>query len=296
MSEIDLEMLQSFCESVPLGVCLVDLKGKITYWNAAAESITGYLAHEVLGRAYRGDLLVHNTGKASAVETQCPVIEVLREGRPVQADLFLLHKLGNRVPVHVYAFPLRDAMGEISGVGEVLDPGAMSQENPTWVGHSDREFELATGLSATDESRDRLKALLRSRSASTSAVILIELSELNALLKHGGTGMLHQAIRVLAKTVAKLLPARHHVGCWTDWRLIALVPDCTPEMLDDIRLQLAGVGSSCAVKWWGDRVEIVVSSAAVYGSPSKDADVLIGELERQLKNASERKSETCSSS
>jgi len=295
MSAIELEILQNFCECIPLGVCLVDLKGRITYWNSSAESITGYLGHEVLGRAYRGDLLVHNAGKSPVIETQCPVNEVLREGRPVQADLFLRHKLGHRVPVHVYAFPLRNAMGEVAGVGEVLDPGETLQENPAWVGHSDREFELATGLAATEESRDRLKALLHSRSASTTAVILIELSELNALLKHGGSGMLHRAIRVLAKTVARLLPSRNHVGCWTDWRLIAFVPDCTPEMLEDIRLQLAGVGSSCAVKWWGDRVEMNIRSAATYGSPSKDADVLIGELELQLKMASARKSEPCSS-
>src|SRR6185369_11604861 len=167
MSAIELEILQNFCECIPLGVCLVDLKGRITYWNSSAESITGYLGHEVLGRAYRGDLLVHNAGKSPVIETQCPVNEVLREGRPVQADLFLRHKLGHRVPVHVYAFPLRNAMGEVAGVGEVLDPGETLQENPAWVGHSEREFELATGLAATEESRDRLKALLHSRSAST---------------------------------------------------------------------------------------------------------------------------------
>ena len=296
MSEIVLEMLRSFCQSVPLGVCLVDLAGKIIYWNAATESITGYLAHEVLGRAYRGDLLIHSAASASGVEMQCPILEVLREGRSVEADLFLRHKLGHRIRVHVYAFPLRDAMGEIVGVGEVLDPSELVQESPAWLGHSDREFELATGLAAVQETRDRVKALLQSRSATTSAIILIELTELHALLKHGGSGMLHQAIRVLAKSVAKLLPPRNHVGCWSDWRLIALVSDCTSEMLSQIRITLAGVGSSCAVKWWGDRVEMAIRAAAVYGDPSKDVDQVIHELEQELLKTSERKSEPCSSS
>jgi PAS domain S-box-containing protein len=296
MSETELEILKSFCDSVPLGICLVNLDSKIRYWNAATESITGYLGHEVLGRAYRGDLLIHNSAATRAVETQSPINQVLREGRSVEADLFLRHKLGHRLPVHVYAFPLRDSMGEVIGVGEVLDPAEVAQESPAWLGHSDREFELATGLAATQESRERVKALLRSRLASTSAVILIELTELNALLKHGGTGMLHQAIRMLAKTVAKLLPARNHVGCWTDWRLIALVPECTAEMLANTKVSLAGVGSSCAVKWWGDRVEMGIRSAAAYGDPSKDVDQLIGELEEELAKASGRKSEPCSSS
>jgi PAS domain S-box-containing protein len=296
MSETELAILQSFCDSVPLGICLVDLQGKIRYWNAATESITGYLGHEVLGRAYRGDLLIHNSVTTHALEMQCPINEVLRDGRSVEADLYLRHKLGHRIPVHVYAFPLRDSMGEVVGVGEVLNPGEIAQESPAWLGHSDREFELATGLAATQESRERVKALLRSRSATTSAVILIELTELNALLKHGGAGMLHQAIRMLAKTVAKLLPPRNHVGCWTDWRLIALVQECTAEMLADARISLAGVGSSCAVKWWGDRVEMGIRSAATYGDPSKDVDQLIGGLEQELSKASEGKCEPCSSS
>jgi PAS domain S-box-containing protein len=130
MSETELEILQSFCDSVPLGICLVDLQGKIRYWNAATESITGYFGHEVLGRAYRGDLLIHNSATTPAVETQCPIMEVLREGRSVEADLFLRHKLGHRIPVHVYAFPLRDSMGEVIGVGEVLDPAEVAQESP----------------------------------------------------------------------------------------------------------------------------------------------------------------------
>jgi hypothetical protein len=221
---------------------------------------------------------------------------VLREGRSVESELFLRHKLGYRIPVHVYAFPLRDPMGEIVGVGEVLDPSEVGQESPAWLGHSDREFELATGLGAVQETRERMKALLQSRSATTSAVILIELTEMNALLKHGGSGMLHQAIRVLAKSVAKLLPPRNHVGCWSDWRLVALVPDCTSTMLADIRLTLAGVGSSCAVKWWGDRVEMAIHAAALYGDPSKNVDQLIQELELELSRTSEEKSEPCSSS
>ena len=44
------ELFQSFCNAMPLGVCLVDREGKIVYWNAAAEGITGYHSHEVLGR------------------------------------------------------------------------------------------------------------------------------------------------------------------------------------------------------------------------------------------------------
>jgi len=289
MSEIDPQLFQSFSDAIPFGVCVVDIQGKIIYWNAAAEGITGYLRHEVLGRAYRSDLLIQCGGANASTEIQCPVIDVLRDGRTITADLFLRHKHGHRIPIHVFAFALRNKKGEMQGVGEIFDPSQAKQESPAWVGHSDREFEMATGLPAVQESREQLQILLRSRSASCSALLLIEMSEQQAIQQHGGTPMLHQAIRVLAKTVAGLLPSRNYVGCWSDWRLIAIIPECRPEMLERLKATLAGVGSSCAVKWWGDRVVVGMRAVARYVDSSQTAETLIQLLEHDLKNAADRK-------
>jgi PAS domain S-box-containing protein len=285
MSCIDAQLFESFSEAMPFGVCLVDLQARIIYWNMAAEGITGYLGHEVQGRAYRGDLLIRSTD----TKLQCPVMEVLRDGRAVAVDLFLRHKDGHRIPVHVFAFPLRDSNGEIRGVGEILDAERGKQESLGWAGHSDREFEIATGLPAVEESTEQLQTLLRSRTASSSALILIEMSEQRLILQHGGTAMLHHVIRVVAKTIAGLLPPCNYVGCWSDWRLIAIVPECKPEALERLKLALASVGSSCAVKWWGDRVVVGIRAAANYVDPSKPVDGLIQGLEQELKSATERK-------
>lgn len=282
MSEIDAQLFQCFSDGMPFGACLVDLHGKILYWNAAAEEITGYLRHEVLGRTYRGDLLMQCD--AANAKAPCPVLEVLRDGTSVAADLFLRHKHGHRMEVRVYAFALRNVRGEMQGVGEIFEHAHSRHESLSWGGHFDHEFELATGLPAVEESRERLQSLLHSSTAPTTALLLIEMSEQQALLQHGGAPMLHQAIRVLAKTVAGLLPVRHYVGCWSDGRLIAVVPECMPETLEKLKVTLATVGSSCAVKWWGDRVTIGIRAAARFVDPAQSADVLQA-LERDLKSA-----------
>ena len=273
---------------MPLGVCLVDLQGKIVYWNAAAEAITGYLRQEVLGRAYRGDLLIecsHCGGVKRNTELQCPVREVLRDGRAVEADLFLRHKDGHRLPVHVDAFPVRDSMGELLGVAEVLDPSRGKQESAGWAGHSERECEIAAGLPAVGESREHLQLALRSHSASGTALILIEMADQASILRHGGTAMLRQATRVLAKTVAGLLPSPHFLGCWGEDRLVALIPACGQQALEGLGANLAEVGSSCAVKWWGDRVAIRINAVARYLDSSLPVDALIQSLEDDLKSA-----------
>lgn len=289
MSEVEAHLFRSFSDAMPYGVCLVDLNSKIIYWNAAAEEISGYLGHEVLGRAYRGDLLIQCEGTNAGTEMQCPVMEVLLDGRPIAAGLFLRHKQGHRTPIHVFAFPLRDSMGEMRGVGEMFVPAHGQQESPAWTGRSDREFEIATGLPALAESREHLQTLLHSRAASSSALMLIEMSEQRAIQQHGGTAMLHQALRTLAKTIAGLLPSNNFVGCWSDWRLIASVPECKAETIETLKSKLAGVGSSCAVKWWGDRLVVGTHAAARLVDPSQTVDALIQLLEQDLKSIADGK-------
>jgi PAS domain S-box-containing protein len=288
MSQVEPQLFKSFNDAMPYGACLVNLEGKIVYWNVAAEGISGYLGAEVLGRAYRGDLLVHYESDKGCAEVQCPLADVLRDGRTVTADLFLRHKDGHRLPVRLSAFSLRDAAGEVIGVGEIFNRTQPEPENTGWPGYSGREFEMATGLPAVEESQQQLEAMLHSRTASSSALILIEMSEQRAILKHGGEAMLHRAIRTLARTVASMLPTPHYVGCWSAWRLLAIVPDCHPDALAKLQVALASVSSSCAVKWWGDRIPVGTRAAARHVDPSKSADALIRDLELDLKSASDK--------
>jgi PAS domain S-box-containing protein len=48
---------------LPTGVFAVDREGKINFWNAGAERITGYLKQEVLGRVYSDGFLEHPEGR-----------------------------------------------------------------------------------------------------------------------------------------------------------------------------------------------------------------------------------------
>ena len=224
MPEIGSQLFQSLCDAMPLGVCLVDLQGKIVYWNAAAEAITGYLSQEVLGRAYRGDLLIecsHCGGVKRNTELQCPVREVLRDGRAVAAELFLRHKDGHRLPVHVDAFPLRDSMGELRGVGEILDPSRGKPEGTGWTGHSEREFEIAAGLPAVEESREQLQ---------TGAAFAVGGEHGADLDRDGGTGAR------FCTTAARPCCARR-LACW-------------PRPLRDCCLRRTSWAAGARTGWW----------------------------------------------
>ena len=104
------------------GVCFVDQERRITYWNSGAETLTGYLRHEVVGRRCPESLLRHCTAEgAELCESGCPLEAFLADGQPREAFVFLRHKRGYRVPVRVRVTAVRDAQGVIAGAAEVFE-------------------------------------------------------------------------------------------------------------------------------------------------------------------------------
>jgi diguanylate cyclase (GGDEF)-like protein/PAS domain S-box-containing protein len=114
------------------GVYFVDKERQITFWNAAAERITGYQRDEVLGSSCRDGILQH----VDAAGTQlcicgCPLGASMEDGMAREAEVYLHHKSGHRIPVLVRSTPIRDENQTIIGAVEIFvdrsDPGEALQ-------------------------------------------------------------------------------------------------------------------------------------------------------------------------
>lgn len=127
------------------GVYFVDLGRKITYWNKAAEKISGYAASEVLNRACSDNILIHVDDHGGKLCTgNCPLHRTISDKKAREAELFLHHKNGHRIPVHIRVSPILDDMGEVLGAVE------MFSERTTGSGITLRLKELEN-LSLTDK-------------------------------------------------------------------------------------------------------------------------------------------------
>lgn len=114
------------------GLYLVDRERMITFWNRAAERMTGFTAEEVTGSHCYDNVLIHVDDRGNNLcWAGCPLVVTMEEGTPRQAEVYLHHKDGHRVPVSIRSTPLRDAAGKVIGGIEVfsdLSPrGAMRQ-------------------------------------------------------------------------------------------------------------------------------------------------------------------------
>ncbi len=127
--EAGLKQTMRLLDKVGEGVYFTDRQRRITFWNKAAERITGYSRKEVLGRSCADDILIHVDGRGrSLCGGLCPLAATLKDCRSRQAGVFLHHKQGHRVAVRVRVLALRDDKKSLIGAAEIFNEIAEKPE------------------------------------------------------------------------------------------------------------------------------------------------------------------------
>ena len=97
-------------ESITEGVFTIDLHKTITYFNPAAETITGFSAREAIGQK------CFDIFRADICEKRCPLDESVATGKPkLHPRVTLISKSGSEKPVSISTSPLKDEGGRIVG-------------------------------------------------------------------------------------------------------------------------------------------------------------------------------------
>ncbi|MFA5110950.1 MAG: diguanylate cyclase [Desulfobaccales bacterium] len=103
------------------GVYFVDRERRITFWNKAAERITGFTKSEVLGKRCADNLLGHVDEHGNSLCLgACPLSDTLQDGQLRSASVFLHHKDGYRLPVAIGVAPITGPRQEIIGGVEIF--------------------------------------------------------------------------------------------------------------------------------------------------------------------------------
>ncbi len=104
------------------GVYYVDRARRIRYWNHGAERLSGFPAAEVVGHFCYDNLLNHvDSAGRHLCRGRCPLAATIADGEPREAEVFLRHRQGHRVPVRVRTAPVHDREGRVIGAVEVFD-------------------------------------------------------------------------------------------------------------------------------------------------------------------------------
>jgi len=121
MDDISPNFYATLLDNLYDGVYFVNLEREITFWNKAAERITGFTKAEVLGKRCADNLLRHVDNRGNALcEGACPLSHTLRDGQFRSASVFLHHKQGHRLPVAIGVAPITDKGSNIMGAVEIF--------------------------------------------------------------------------------------------------------------------------------------------------------------------------------
>lgn len=116
----NLEVMKRIFEVFHEAVYIVDKERKILYFNPVASKISGFAKEEIEGKHCFDNTLNHidDQGKKLCLDG-CPLLESIRQQITTDNYVFLHHKKGYRIRVHVRSVPLFEN-GVVEGAIEVF--------------------------------------------------------------------------------------------------------------------------------------------------------------------------------
>ena len=118
---LEKDAYERIIENLYDGLYFVDRDRIITYWNKGAERISGFTADEVVGKSCADNILTHVDSQGNNLCTgMCPLAATISDGKLREAELYMHHKDGHRIPVSVRVSTLTDKNGIIIGGVELF--------------------------------------------------------------------------------------------------------------------------------------------------------------------------------
>ena len=257
----DGDLYRLLLDQMEEGIYIVDRDRRILYWNGGAERITGYYAHEIVGRLCQGDLLMHcdEAGKVMCGQA-CPLRDVMEHGAPHDCKLYLRHRHGHRIPVHIRSQAICEAGGERVGAVEVFEE-ATEAVLPDLSNLAAYDCLDETG--ALRRPYGEMKARQATEALNLFGIpfawLRIVLDDIDRLEHRYGQGMVDAAAKMICETVASNLKTLDWLTYWDRGEFRIEARGYSPRELEELRRTMQMLVSQSTLEWWGDAVKVTVS-------------------------------------
>jgi len=218
------------------GLYVVDRDRRILYWNKAAEKLTGFSAEEVVGSRCSENILMHiDTVGNSLCQSMCPLAATMDDGKTRQAEVFLHHKSGHRLPVRVRVTPLKNEQDEIIGGVELFSDNSARRQMREEITHL-RELALIDPLTELPNRRyieshieSSLSLLLRINMP--FGLLFIDIDHFKKFNDDHGHLVGDQALKTVAETFRHAIRSFDVIGRWGGEEFLGVFPNLAPSAL-----------------------------------------------------------------
>jgi diguanylate cyclase (GGDEF)-like protein/PAS domain S-box-containing protein len=288
MSELNNpEVFRSVLEHLGTGVYLVDRNRKIVFWNEGAESITGHLRQDVVGRFLREHLLaLSGDTKDIESDTTDPLNLVFRDGKPSITAVSILHKEGHRVPIVLRTIPIRNSHGAVIGAAESFDinlsaPGQTRRRAATVERGC---LDEVAGVPGQSFMETRLAEMLASfaQHHTPFSILITQVSQMDHFVRTFGPGVVPSILRVIARTIENSLRPNDLVGCWSENRFMAALSECKEGEVERVGDRIRKMIGNSEIEWWGDTFPVAATLGEASVRPGDTLELLVARAEKSL--------------
>jgi diguanylate cyclase (GGDEF)-like protein/PAS domain S-box-containing protein len=298
MDKTNIGFYHELLENISEGVYFVDRDLRITYWNKAAETITGHTAHEVTGLRCMDNILndVDETGTQLCTDG-CPLAATIADGLPHRAYAYMRHKKGFRIPVNINTSPIRDEHGQIIGAAETFN------NNPNTVALNERIRELERMALV-----DKLTGIGNRRYADMSieekfsglnrynwpfGIVLCDIDDFKEVNDNYGHNAGDEMLKMVSSTLAFSIRAIDGIFRWGGDEFLAVIANVNDRQLYDTAERMRHLVEASALPCNGSTLRVTISAGATLAKKNDNpltlvqrADTLLYKSKAEGKNRS----------
>ena len=280
------------------GVFILNEDKKITYWNKSAERITGYAQSEILGQLQCTNLLLHiDEFGVSLCNNACPVNATFNDGTTREADVYIRHKEGYRIPVSVKIVPLYDENNQMFGIAEIFS-NKYSKE--PLIMELEKLNDIAMSDSLTGQKNRRhgemlinsMLSLLKSSGELSFGLLFLDLDKFKNINDTYGHEVGDQVLIMVSSTIRNSIRARDTIIRWGGEEFIIILPDVSDTfVLEKIANKLRVLVEHSSLQVAENTIQVTISIGATLAlrtdtekSLVKRADKLLYESKKTGRN------------
>jgi len=272
------------------GAYFVDTERRITFWNRSAEHLTGYKSSEMVGSFCHDNILAHVDEQGVHVcEALCPLAKTLNDGRPREAELYVRHKDGHRVPILVRVAPVRDKDKRIVGAIEIFS------DNSAALWRHERIAELER-LALLDEltglpNRRYVERELESRASELErfgrlfGVLLMDVDRLAEVNQVHGRDVGDDVLRMIGQTFLYNTRPFDVVGRWDGGTFVGVVVNVDEKDLARAAHRFQMLAGKSTLPRDGGGVSVTISIGATMAKFGDRPDELLAAADGLLKQS-----------
>lgn len=261
---MDQDFYRTLLDNMFDGVYFVDPTRRITYWNAGAERISGFSAEEVVGHRCSENILRHVDDQGTELcIVGCPLKATMNDGKVREAEVYMHHKAGHRVPVVVRAAPMTNEAGEIIGAVEIFVQGRAAQRAEELIAKlkSEALHDPLTGLGNRGYGASNLEAVLEdvTQNEKQAGLLFVDIDFFKKVNDSYGHNVGDDVLKMVAQTLANGLRRGDLVSRWGGEEFVVLLPNSDDKSLAQIAERLRMLVEHSWVNLGNKNVRVTIS-------------------------------------